>query len=207
MFFVNVFWCAASSWNSFHNHDTSNWIYVIIHGEKTFITFPCQIYERYFKKKTEKNWTLANKAPNLFWFPFKDINISEIFLKKYKTQTFERFSHYCDSSVESLRLSALKYKTVLKHHYRSWHLRDSLVSGEVQRFVVKWSAVYCSKSFPAVQSSVDCAVKTLYGRFYGAGTSFKHRGQGEDWMNSNNYTISCVTTVSKLYSYYGYCDL
>ena len=52
--------------------------------------YPCgkDIYDnalsnvwKVFQKKTEKTGTSEKKAPNIFWFPVKDINISKIFQK------------------------------------------------------------------------------------------------------------------------------
>ena len=105
-FFVNVFWCKTTSWSLFHNHDTSSLIYVIFHVEKTFMIIHCKVCGRYFKRKVRKTEHLQKKHQFVYG---SQSNIST-FLKyiwKYKTQTNECFSYYCDSSVESLRLSAL----------------------------------------------------------------------------------------------------
>ena len=59
-----------------------------------------------FQEKAEKNGTLAKKAPKFFGPPGKISNFHKYF-RKSKTHAYERFSHYCDSSVEFLKLSAL----------------------------------------------------------------------------------------------------
>ena len=47
LFFLQCFWCTIWSWNSFHKHDTSNLIKVIIHVEKTFKAMPSQMCKEY----------------------------------------------------------------------------------------------------------------------------------------------------------------
>ena len=64
-------------------------------------------------RKTENKETIAKKAPTNLWSTVKDIRISKFFGKS-KTQTNEKFSHYCNSRVESLRLSALISKNFNK---------------------------------------------------------------------------------------------
>ena len=70
----------------FYDSDSANWIYVNMHGEKTFNALHCQLCGKYFKKKTENHGT--NKATKKM-VKVRDINISGIF---YQTQNFHGIS-------------------------------------------------------------------------------------------------------------------
>ena len=82
--FVYVFWCTISSWKMFRNSDSTNWIYVNIHVEKTFKALHCQMCGKYLKKKQRITKHLEIRH-NFFWFSVEDIKISDIF---YKIQNF-----------------------------------------------------------------------------------------------------------------------
>ena len=103
-FFVRIFLFKISSSNSFNKLDSSTWLYMNIHVEKTFKALQCKICGKYF----QKNWELFNtckKSPKVFFGSWSKISRFLTYFTKSKTWSIERFfqsSHYC---LQFLRLS------------------------------------------------------------------------------------------------------
>ena len=72
----------------------------------TYIKLEVSWMWKEFQDEVVHQKTLTKKAPGFFG-SWSELLIFQTYFSKSKTQTDDRFCRYCDSSVESLRLSAL----------------------------------------------------------------------------------------------------